>query len=89
MRKWQNDSRECSCFYWAANRPDYVNVEPRADGSSAGNNWMQKNRTATSPKVYINDDWQDERLLSHLDLVSDWEQALRFIIDNNDEPPRR
>jgi hypothetical protein len=84
---WQNDYRECSCFYWAANRPDYVNVEPRADGASAGNNWMQKDRTAATAKVYINDDWQDERLLSHLDLVSNWEQALRFIIANQDEPP--
>lgn len=84
---WQNDYRECSCFYWAANRPDYVNVEPRADGSSAGNNWMQKDRTAATPKVYVSDDWQDERLLSHLDLVSNWEQALRFIIANKDEPP--
>lgn len=85
---WQNDYRECSCFYWAASRPDYVNVEPRADGSSAGNNWMQKDRTATAPKVYVSDDWQDDRLLSHLDLVSNWEQALRFIIANKDEPPR-
>lgn len=85
---WQNDYRECACFYWAANRPDYVNVEPRADGASAGNNWMQKDRTATTPKVYINDDWQDERLLSHTDLFTNWEQALRFIIGNQDEPPR-
>lgn len=85
---WQNDYRECACFYWAANRPDYVNVEPRADGTSAGNNWMQKDRTAATPKVYINDDWQDTRLLSHLDLVSNWEQALRFIIANEDEPAR-
>jgi hypothetical protein len=84
---WQNDYRECSCFYWAANRPDYVNVEPRADGSSTGNNWMQKDRTASAPRVYINDDWQDDRLLTHLDLVTSWEQALRFIIANKDEPP--
>jgi hypothetical protein len=21
---WQNDFRECSCYYWAASRPDYV-----------------------------------------------------------------
>jgi hypothetical protein len=83
---WQNDYRECSCFYWAANRPDYVNVEPRADGSSTGNNWMQKDRTASTPRVYVNDDWQDARLLSHTDLVSGWEQALRFIIANKDEP---
>lgn len=83
---WQNDYRECSCFYWAANRPDYVNVEPRADGSSAGNNWMQRDRTSTTPRTYINDDWQDSRLLSHTDLVSHWEQALRFVIGNKDEP---
>lgn len=85
---WQNDYRECACFYWAANRPDYVNVEPRADGASAGNNWMQKDRTVATPKVYINDDWQDPRLLSHLDLVTNWEEALRFIIDNQDEAPK-
>jgi hypothetical protein len=84
---WQNDYRECACFYWAANRPDYVNVEPRADGSSSGQNWMQKDRTATTPRVYINDDWLDDRLLSHTDLVRDWEHALRFIIANEDEPP--
>lgn len=85
---WQNDYRECACFYWAANRPDYVNVEPRADGSSAGNNWMQKDRTNASPKVYINDDWLDDRLLTHTDLISNWEQALRFVIANRDEPPK-
>jgi hypothetical protein len=84
---WQNDYRECACFYWAANRPDYVNVEPRADGASAGNNWMQKNRTATTPRFYINDDWMDDRLLSHTDLVREWEHVLRFIIANQDEPP--
>ena len=25
---WQNDYRECSCYYWASARPDFVNVEP-------------------------------------------------------------
>jgi len=84
---WQNDYRECACFYWAANRPDYVNVEPGANGASVGNNWMQKDRTASTPRFYISDDWQDERLYSHLDLVTNWEQVLRFIIANQDEPP--
>jgi hypothetical protein len=23
---WQNDYRECACYYWAPSRPDYVNV---------------------------------------------------------------
>jgi hypothetical protein len=84
---WQNDYRECACFYWAANRPDFVNVEVRPDGMAAGNNWMQKDRTAATAKVYINDDWLDDRMLSHTDLISDWEKVLRFVIGNRDEPP--
>jgi hypothetical protein len=48
---------------------------------------MQKDRTASTPRFYISDDWQDERLYSHLDLVTNWEQVLRFIIANQDEPP--
>ena len=39
---WQNDYRECGCYYWAASRPDYVNVEPTARGTSIGNNWMAR-----------------------------------------------
>ena len=27
---WQNDFRECSCYYWASARPDFVNVETDA-----------------------------------------------------------
>ena len=84
---WQNDYRECACFYWAANRPDFVNVEVGSNGAAAGNNWMQKDRTQNTPKVYINDDWLDDRLYTHTDLVKDWEKLLRFIIANQDEPP--
>ena len=32
---WQNDYRECSCYYWASARPDFVNVEPNASGASS------------------------------------------------------
>src|SRR6478609_7292052 len=77
---WQNDYRECACFYWAATRPDFVNVEVRPDGTATGNNWMQKDRTAATAKVYISDDWLDDRLLSHTELISDWEKVLRFVI---------
>ena len=86
---WQNDYRECACFYWAANRPDFVNVEVGTNGAAAGNNWMQKNRTINTPKVYINDDWLDDRLYTHTDLMTNWEKLLRFIIANQDEPPIR
>lgn len=84
---WQNDYRECACFYWAANRPDFVNVEIKSDGVATGHNWMQKNRTTSTPKLYINDDWVDDRMLSHTDLVQNWEKLLRFIVGNQDEPP--
>ncbi|HEX8250293.1 MAG TPA: hypothetical protein VF599_19120 [Pyrinomonadaceae bacterium] len=84
---WQNDYRECACFYWAATRPDYVNVEARPDGTSAGNNWMQKDRTPETPKVYIVDDWMDPNLVNYTDLFRDWEKSLRFVIGGADEEP--
>jgi hypothetical protein len=84
---WQNDYRECACFYWAATRPDYVNVETRPDGTSTGNNWMQKDRNASTPEVYLVDDWMDPSLVSYTDLFQNWEKSLRFIIDGSDEPP--
>ncbi|HLL99449.1 MAG TPA: hypothetical protein VK400_00205 [Pyrinomonadaceae bacterium] len=84
---WQNDYRECACFYWAATRPDYVNVEARPDGTSAGNNWMQKDRTEETPRVYLVDDWMDPNLVNYTDLFRDWETELRFIIGGTDEEP--
>lgn len=85
---WQNDYRECACFYWAASRPDYVNVEVRPDGTSAGHNWMQKDRSPTTPRIYIEDptiaDRIDPRLVSYDDLFRDWEHELRFIIGGQD-----
>lgn len=84
---WQNDYRECACFYWASNRPDFVNVETRPDGTAGGHNWMQRDRTSQTPRNYIVDDWQDPRLLTHIELFTNWEKALRFIIGGQDEPP--
>lgn len=83
---WQNDYRECACFYWAATRPDYVNVEARPDGTSTGQNWMQRDRTPETANVYIVDDWMDLNLLNYTDLFRNWEKSLRFIIGGQDEP---
>jgi hypothetical protein len=84
---WQNDYRECACFYWASNRPDFVNVETRPDGTADGNNWMQRDRTPATPATYIVDDWEDPRLVTHMDLFTDWEKSLRFIVEGKDEQP--
>jgi hypothetical protein len=77
---WQNDYRECSCYYWASARPDYVNVEPTAAGTSRGDNWMQKERTGE----YVADDYVDSRLLFYDDLFRGWEQVLKFQIRGRD-----
>jgi hypothetical protein len=82
---WQNDYRECACFYWAASRPDYVNVDAGPDGTSAGHNWMQKDRTEATPRTYVVDDRTDPRLISYRDLFVDWERVLRFEFDGKDE----
>jgi hypothetical protein len=77
---WQNDFRECSCYYWASARPDYVNVELTPSGLSAGDNWMQKQRTGS----YVADDYADSRLVMYDDLFADWETLLKFQIQGKD-----
>jgi hypothetical protein len=77
---WQNDYRECACYYWAASRPDYVNIEPGSQGVSQGDNWMSKERTGE----YILDDRKDGRLVSYDDLFKAWEAMLRFEIKGRD-----
>jgi hypothetical protein len=73
---WQNDYRECSCYYWASARPDFVNLKPNETGASEGDNWMQKERTGD----YVPDDYSDARLLNYDDLFRAWEHYLRFQI---------
>lgn len=77
---WQNDYRECACYYWAASRPDYVNVGVAANGLSHGDMWMAKKRTGK----YVPDDRMDSRLYSYDDLFREWEQALSFIVEGSD-----
>jgi hypothetical protein len=79
---WQNDYRECSCYYWASARPDFVNVEPTSSGASSGDNWLQKKRTGD----YIPDDYVDSRMVLYDDLFNDWEKWLRFAIGGKDAP---
>lgn len=77
---WQNDFRECSCYYWASARPDYVNVEPAASGGSRGDSWFQKVRTGE----YVPDDYVDSRLVLYEDLFLRWEHWLRFQVGGRD-----
>jgi hypothetical protein len=77
---WQNDYRECACYYWAASRPDYINVTPAEDGASRGDNWLQKERVGQ----YVFDSRADSRLVTYDDLFVSWERLLRFQIGGRD-----
>lgn len=81
---WQNDYRECACYYWASSRPDYVNVEPGPDGLSRGHNWLAKDHTA--PADYVPDDGRDLRLVTYEDLFGSWQSLLKFQISGHDAP---
>jgi hypothetical protein len=76
---WQNDYRECACYYWAASRPDYVNTADTGGGETRGDNWMSKSTKPGEPS-YVLDDRSDPRLLSYDDLFRDWQGLLRFIV---------
>jgi hypothetical protein len=80
---WQNDFRECSCYYWASSRPDYVNVTIGPDGTSRGDNWLQWDRTGD----YLPDDYQDSRLIRYQDLFLKWEKILKFQVGGWDYTP--
>jgi hypothetical protein len=82
---WQNDYRECACYYWAASRPDFVNVEAGPDGLSRGQNWMMKDRDK-QPKEYLPDDRQDSRLYTYTELFLSWQKLLKFEIGGRDVP---
>lgn len=78
---WQADYLECGCYYWAASRPDFVNVEINDNQTQAsGHNWLLKNRQPTTPKQY-----SEENLLTYTDLYRNWEEELKFIIEGRDE----
>jgi len=76
---WQNDYRECACYYWAASRPDYVNVEPDAAGTSNGNNWLDTKRSSAE---YLREG--SPGLVTYDELFRDWQGKLRFIVGGRD-----
>jgi len=72
---WQNDYQECACFYWAASRPDYVNVEHTATGAR-GDKWMARSRQR--------EPYEDVPDITHEELFREWESLLRFVVGGRD-----
>ena len=82
---WQNDYRECACFYWAASRPDYVNVVDTAEGETRGDSWLAKTATGR----YVLDDRADPRLVTYDELFANWQAELNFIVGGGNAADRR
>ncbi len=89
---WQTDFVGCACYYWAANRPDYINLWNKKDGSQGGgHNWLNDSRE----KKLDPEGGEDKpfytlvsaKTLKHEDIMrsEDWERRLRFIIGGKDE----
>ena len=77
---WQNDYRECGCYYWAASRPDYVNVEPTGSApASATTGW----RGAGCPSATTGQPQQPSPAQLRGPLPN-WQGLLRFIVEGRD-----
>ncbi|MCP5005578.1 MAG: hypothetical protein GY941_16825 [Planctomycetes bacterium] len=81
---WQQDYRECGCQYWAASRPDYVDLDPVQSGvPSKGYNWLDiKRNDPNTSKEYILDGspQSSDRLISYFEMYVEWENHLKFVI---------
>jgi hypothetical protein len=80
---WQNDFVGCGCYYWAASRPDYINVERDRAGNDRGQNWLERGRTPATPIRYT---LRPSKILTHEDLIQSWEDKLTFALKGRDRP---
>lgn len=84
---WQNDYRECACYYWASSRPDFVDVVAGEDGLSAGFNWMDRQLSADAPvaaRTYLPDPRPrtptDPVWLTYDELFQHWQTLLPVVV---------
>jgi len=89
---WQTDFIGCACYYWAANRPDYINLWDKKDGShGGGNNWLNPTRHSKldpeSGEYKPFYTLEPGKTLRHDDIMrsQDWETRLHFVIGGKDE----
>ena len=81
---WQADYRECGCYYWAASRPDFVNVDETAAGDALGHDWMQRDRSTGAPYRADRGGFSPNHI-QYDDLYAEWERHLRFVIGGRDQ----
>lgn len=89
---WMYDFRDCWCTYWAASRPDMVNIDE--DGN--GHNWMDTDRPTSAdgkPDYRVERESPDqeqipsEKQITHTRAITSWESkdVFKFQIGGKDE----
>jgi len=78
---WQTDYLGCSCFYWASNRPDYVNI---SDDGMDGHNWINESREVENGKNFYT--MRPEKLFTHEGVMQGWEEKYQSVIGERDSP---
>jgi len=80
---WQTDYIGCACYYWASNRPDYVNIQ-ELGGAIVGHNWLDTARgnAGGGPRYTL----REANLLQHEHVMQDWESKFQYVIAGNDRP---
>ncbi|MFA6153120.1 hypothetical protein [Mesorhizobium sp.] len=81
---WQTDYIGCACYYWAANRPDYVNITDADTANTTGHNWLNVARVNAGGKPLYT--LVDTNLLSHEDVMQGWENKFQFVFRSKDSP---
>jgi len=89
---WQTDFIGCACYYWAANRPDYINLWDDEQGrNGGGHNWLNEARELRpapgSGELKPFYTLVPGETLEHEDILQDWEKRLTFVIRGRDEAP--
>ena len=89
---WQNDYRECACYYWASSRPDFVDIEAGPDGLATGFNWMDRRLDAAAPvaeRTYLPDPRPstptDPVWITYDELFQRWQELLQVIVGGKRE----
>lgn len=89
---WQNDYRECACYYWASSRPDFIDVVDDSRGLAAGYNWMDHDRDPNAKpdeRVYLPDPRPrtptDPTWITYDQLFREWQTVLKFIVEGKEQ----
>ena len=93
---WQQDFRDCYCYYWASNRPDMVSGEGPEERNL---NFLRKRKPVWDKAPIPLQSWgartsadkikQGQAIWTHVETINDWEKLPVVLDDREVLTPRR